>query len=40
MLRRKNKLWVYHGRAQALRSRAIETIREERVRSLSQARLH
>jgi hypothetical protein len=40
MLRRKNKLWVHHGRAQAPLSRAVETIREERVRSLSQARLH
>ena len=38
MLRRKNKLWVHHGRAQTSLDRAVTNLREERLRAVGRAR--
>jgi AbrB family looped-hinge helix DNA binding protein len=37
MLRRKSKLWIHHGRAQASLDRAVTNTREERLRAVARA---
>lgn len=38
MARRKNKLWIHHGRAQTSLDHAVTNLREERLRAVGRAK--